>query len=68
MMRIKQFEYKLVSWPAGNVRIIEDDMNELGRNGWELVSTNDLGNGYGCFFKREIIEDSKGEDNQLLMD
>ena len=68
MMKGKQFEYKLLSWPAENVKIIENDMNELGKSGWELVSTNDLGNGYACFFKREIIKNSEGDEVQLLMD
>lgn len=68
MTERKQFEYKLMSWPAENVRTIERDMNKLGETGWELISTHDLGNGYACFFKREKIESSKGDDNQLLID
>ena len=68
MLERKQFEYKLMSWPAGDARVIEHDMNKLGETGWELISANDLGNGYACFFKREKIESSKGDDNQLLID
>ncbi len=67
---MKQFEYKNIEFePSGkfikSIRIdsseLENQLNEIGRNGWELVNSTDYSlNGYTqkiiMFFKREIIK------------
>ena len=44
---MKKFEYKVVTKLLSR----EDKLNELGREGWELVAVN---GGTDFFFKREI--------------
>ena len=61
------FEYKIVSASAGgflggkiDFDKLSERINKLGRDGWELVSTEDTAKGQGTtrdlalFFKREI--------------
>lgn len=45
---MKKFEYKVVTKLLSR----EDKLNELGREGWELVAVSDGGTDF--FFKREI--------------
>jgi hypothetical protein len=49
---MQKWEYKLLF----GGKVSEDEMNALGQQGWELVSTITNGNGYwqGCIFKRPI--------------
>ena len=51
---MKQFEYKVVEITN---RSIFDSFNELGSEGWELVSVE----GIRCYFKREIVEEPERE-------
>ena len=61
-----QFEYKVVAYDTkgffgGNVEVhqIEDQLNELGNHGWEMVSCTSTTQSYGatksivCMFKRK---------------
>ncbi len=62
---MEKFEYKVVTYNpngffGGNVKIdqIEDQLNQLGNEGWELVSCTSSNQSYGstkslvCIFKR----------------
>lgn len=62
---MEKFEYKVVTYDpngflGGNVKIdqIEDQLNQLGNEGWELVSCTSSNQSYGstkslvCIFKR----------------
>jgi hypothetical protein len=65
---MKQFEYRILNVTAGgfwgqdfDAQALTDKLNELGREGWEIVSTVDTeiygGSSRGLLFtlKREII-------------
>ena len=66
---MKYFEYKTIKlgttgwFVGGNLdeRKLDDYMNNLGREGWELVSAFDTNQNYGAskdviaIFKREVI-------------
>jgi len=48
-------------WEYSTYEISDDDdeiqeLNALGQKGWELVRTDDLGNGSGFILKREITD------------
>ena len=62
---MEKFEYKVLTYDpngfwGGNVKIdqIEDQLNQLGNEGWELVSCTSSNQSYGttkslvCIFKR----------------
>lgn len=57
---MKKFEYKRLSGVRG---LHEIDINELGAEGWELISYTESGIGEytyeGYIFKREIISENK---------
>lgn len=61
---MKKFEYKIENFKIhGMVNLIltkehEEKMNNLGKEGWELVSVNDTKNGRTvmAIFKREILK------------
>ena len=65
---MEKFEYKVVTYDpngffGGNVKIdqIEDQLNQLGNEGWELVSCTSSNQSYGstkslvCIFKRKTV-------------
>lgn len=50
-----KFEYKTVDFPTPACTGMEEQLNKLGKEGWELVSVCPLGSGLICaFLKREI--------------
>ena len=50
---MKKFEYKTIKF-AGDAPSLEDTLNNLGKNGWELVHIQDASGMFLMFFKREI--------------
>lgn len=64
---MKQFEYQITSYPMDkktSMIAMQDDLNALGRDGWEVVSvsTSEFANlGHTAFLKRQI-EAGHGED------
>lgn len=68
VINMEKFEYKVVTYDpngffGGNVKIdqIEDQLNQLGNEGWELVSCTSSNQSYGstkslvCIFKRKTV-------------
>ena len=68
VINMEKFEYKVVTYDpngffGGNVQIdqIEDQLNQLGNEGWELVSCTSSNQSYGstkslvCIFKRKTV-------------
>ncbi|MBQ1447823.1 MAG: DUF4177 domain-containing protein [Erysipelotrichaceae bacterium] len=63
---MEQYEYKVITFDTkgffgGNVDVdlVEEELNELGEEGWELVSCTNTNQSYGsskslvCIFKRK---------------
>jgi hypothetical protein len=48
----QEWEYKVVSKDAADARLTEDDLNALGKDGWELVGVVPLPNGVQFYLKR----------------
>ena len=63
---MKQFEYKSekiqCEWDS------EKHLNELGNEGWELVSITEKSGYVTCYFKREIIEDKASKLSKEFID
>lgn len=57
---MKQFEYQILSYPMdkkSSLITMQDDLNALGREGWEVVSisTSEFAHvGHTAFVKREV--------------
>lgn len=53
---MKTWEYTTIKNRRSNQRVINERLNEMGQNGWELITTAsyDIG-AYMFVFKREII-------------
>lgn len=57
---MKQFEYDIISYPMDkktSLIAMQDDLNALGRDGWEVVSitSSEFAHiGHTAFLKREI--------------
>lgn len=47
-----EYEYRI----CNDINQVVERLNEMGANGWELVSSVDNGNDYTFFFKRPIEE------------
>jgi hypothetical protein len=73
-MSLQQFEYKILEVPAGSwwssggkvdFQILSNKLNELGREGWEVVSSTDLNRYQGqsrnvmIILKRSINENQQ---------
>lgn len=54
---MKRFEYRIYVVKANLNHEQEKDLNNLGKDGWEMVSCGTQNEGYGhnIYFKREII-------------
>lgn len=49
----QRWEYKLINKDTtGEARLTEDELNALGKDGWELVGVVPLGDAVQFFFKR----------------
>jgi hypothetical protein len=59
---MKQFEYQIISYPMDkktSLIAMQEDLNERGRDGWEVVSvsTSEFAHvGHTAFLKREVAE------------
>lgn len=59
---MKRFEYQIISYPLDkktSLIAMQDDLNERGRDGWEVVSvsTSEFAHvGHTAFLKREVAE------------
>jgi len=58
---MKKFEYRIRRFGYGSEDEMEDILNELGKDGWEVVSIDDEQNKHigKVYLKREIIEKEK---------
>lgn len=57
---MKQFEYTTITVRPGMTTLV-DELNVLGRSGWELVHIRFLRTGMLCLIKREVPSDEQDE-------
>ena len=59
-----KWEYKVIPMPNRIVAATEKALNELGRDGWELVAITPADKGFigQAFFKRPLAEPAKKEE------
>ena len=61
LVKIMKFEYKLLRLSIGvfkdKTASVEEQMNELGLDGWDLVRSELIGDGVEmvCIFKRQVL-------------
>ena len=60
---MEKYEYKFLNYPSGiNIAEVEDTLNDLGLDGWNLITVA----GTSFIFKRLIVENiSEGYVNEI---
>lgn len=51
---MKQFKYKVIVFTINNATSLEEYLNDMGMNGWELITIQDVKVTQLLIFKRKI--------------
>lgn len=57
---MKRWEYTFRTLPVASALLIQDVLNEEGKEGWEFINMENLAGGLILWFKREVIKEKGG--------